>query len=131
MESQNYHSQKSFGIKRIIKSFENSFNGLREAYTTEQSLLIHLTVSIIAIILCIVLKATKLEWIIMIFMLSTILTVELLNTAIENVVDLVTTEYHPLAKVAKDTGSAAEFVIVMTSILISLSIFIPKIIALF
>ena len=56
MESQNYHSQKSFGIKRIYKSFINSFNGLKEAYTTEQSLLIHLAVSIIAIILCIVLK---------------------------------------------------------------------------
>ena len=53
--------------------------------------------------------------------------VELLNTAIESTVDLVTEEFHPLAKVAKDTASAAEFVLTLTSALIALMIFIPKI----
>ena len=54
-------------------------------------------------------------------------TIELLNTAIENVIDLLTDKFHPLAKAAKDTASAAEFVLCIISFLITLLIFIPKI----
>ena len=55
---------------------------------------------------------------------------ELFNTAIEAVVDLVTEEYHPLAKVAKDTSAAAVFIIAIVSIVVGIVIFVPKIIAL-
>ena len=56
---------------------------------------------------------------------------ELLNTAIEATVDLVTKEIHPLAKVAKDCGSAAAFVSSIMVFIICCFIFIPKIIAIF
>ena len=56
---------------------------------------------------------------------------ELINTAIEAVVDLVTEEYHPLAKVAKDTSAAAVFVIAIVAVIVGLIIFLPKIINLF
>ena len=71
------------------------------------------------------------QWLIIIAIIGLTLVIELLNTAIESTVDLVTKDFHPLAKIAKDTASAAEFVLSVTSAVISLMIFIPKIIELF
>lgn len=56
---------------------------------------------------------------------------ELLNTAIEAAVDLTTTEIHPLAKIAKDCGSAASFVMSIVSVVISLFVFGPYLMELF
>ena len=60
-----------------------------------------------------------------------ILALELINTAIEAAVDLTTTEIHPLAKIAKDCGSAASFVMSIVSIVISLFVFGPYFLELF
>ena len=53
---------------------------------------------------------------------------ELINTSIEATVDLVTEDYHPLAKVAKDTSAAAVFVFAIAAIVVGLIIFLPKLI---
>ena len=65
------------------------------------------------------------------FTIGAVLSLELVNTAIEAVVDLVTEEYHPLAKVAKDTAAAAIFVIAVVAAIVGVIIFLPKIISLF
>ena len=122
---------KKFGFKRIINSITNSINGLKVAYKDEQSMYVHLVFSVILIILSFILKIKTIEWLIIIAIIGITLVVELLNTSIESAVDLVTKEYHPLAKIAKDTASAAEFILTITCTIISLIIFIPNIIALF
>ena len=124
-------SNKQFGFKRIISSVKNSWNGLKVAYKNEQSMYIHLVCTIILLLFSFFLKISMIQWLIIIAIIGLTLVVELLNTAIESTVDLVTKEFHPLAKVAKDTASAAEFVLSVTSAVISLMIFIPKIIELF
>ena len=124
-------SNKQFGFKRIISSVKNSWNGLKEAYKNEQSMYIHLVCTIILLLFSFFLKISMIQWLIIIAIIGLTLVVELLNTAIESTVDLVTKEFHPLAKVAKDTASAAEFVLSVTSAVIALMIFIPKIIELF
>ena len=58
--------------------------------------------------------------------LGAILSIELLNTGIESVVDMITHDYHELAKVAKDTGSAATFVASTIGLITILSIYVPK-----
>ena len=68
---------------------------------------------------------------ILIIALMVVLSVELLNTAIEATVDLVTNEFHPLAKIAKDCGGAATFVATIVLLVICGFIFIPDIMALF
>ena len=118
---------KSFGFKRIISSINNSWNGLKAAYKSEQSMYIHLTATIILLLFSFLLEICTTEWLIIIAIIGLTLVVELLNTAIESTVDLVTKEFHPLAKIAKDTASAAEFILTITSAIISLMIFIPKI----
>ena len=124
-------SNKQFGFKRIISSVKNSWNGLKVAYKNEQSMYIHLVCTIILLLFSFFLKISMIQWLIIIAIIGLTLVVELLNTAIESTVDLVTKDFHPLAKIAKDTASAAEFVLSVTSAVIALMIFIPKIIELF
>lgn len=124
-------SKKKFGFKRIISSINNSWNGLKAAYKNEQSVYIHLVCTVILVLLSFLLNISTTEWLIIIAIIGLTLVVELINTSIESTVDLVTKEFHPLAKVAKDTASAAEFVLTLTSAIIALMIFIPNIIELF
>ena len=122
---------KKKGFKRFLKSFKNSFDGLVYAYKNEQSLWIHGICTVFAIVLGIVLKLSFNEWAITLIALGVTLGMELVNTAIEAAVDLVTLEIHPLAKIAKDCGSAATFISSMISLVIAAIIYGPKIIALF
>mgnify|MGYP005768609701 CR=1 FL=1 len=121
---------KKFGPKRVLASIINSYNGLKVAYKNEQSMYIHAFATVILLTLSIFLKISLLEWLAVVAIIGLTLTIELLNTAIESTVDLVTKDYNALAKIAKDTASAAEFVMAVTGGIISLLIFIPKIIAL-
>ncbi len=122
---------KKLGIKRIFKSFKFSFDGLKYAYLHEQSLILHLVVMAIIIACGIGFKIAPIQWVITLVMGALILVTELFNTSIEAVVDMVTEEYHPLAKVAKDTASAACFIADMMAAGMWLVVFVPKIIALF
>lgn len=70
-------------------------------------------------------KISLSEWAIIFIALGAILALELINTAIEAAVDLTTSEIHPLAKIAKDCGSAASFVMSIVSIVISMFVFGP------
>ncbi len=119
---------KSFGIKRIFASVKNSWNGLKVTYKNEQSVYIHLVCTVILLLLSFLLKISLTQWLIIIAIIGLTLVVELINTAIESTVDLVTKEFHPFAKVAKDTASAAEFILTLTSTIIALMIFVPKLI---
>ena len=70
----------------------------------------------------------KYEWAIVMLTIGLVISCELINTAIEATVDLVTEEYHPLAKVAKDTSAAAVFVFAIVAVIVGLIIFLPKIV---
>ena len=116
---------KVYGPMRFLKSIKYSIDGLVHAYRYEQSLWIHGCAVILAIILGIAFNMKLSEWAIIFIALGIILALLLINTAIEAAVDLTTTEIHPLAKVAKDCGSAASFVMSIVSIVISLFVFGP------
>lgn len=122
---------RKFGPKRIKYAIKNSVAGLISAYTSEPSLMVLFLSSICFIILGIVFKITVLEWIAVIICIGLCSAAELLNTAIESTVDLVTREFHPLAKMAKDTASAAEFVFVMMTVCILAIIYVPRIVEMF
>lgn len=123
--------KKQYGFRRFINSVTNSLAGLKYAYTNEQSLLIHIILCTIVIFAGLYFKISGMQWVLILFAASVIVVAELLNTAIEATVDLVTEEYHPLAKVAKDCASAAVFFISIVAGCVWLYVFIPEIIALF
>jgi len=123
--------RKKKGINRFFNSINYSMAGLRYAYKNEQSMTIHVSITAAIIILGIILDISRLEWIICIFLLGIIMATELINTALEAVVDLITQDYHPLAKIAKDTASAAVFVFSLVAVIIGGIIFIPHVLDLF
>ena len=128
VESQQF---KKLSPKRILRSFKFSFDGLKYAYLHEQSLALHVIIMFIIITCGFVFKITPIQWVITLVMGALILVSELFNTSIEAVVDLVTEEFHPLAKIAKDTASAATFVASIIAASMWLTVFLPKIIACF
>ena len=131
MNSKKQEKHKKMSFKRFLNSVKYSIEGLNHAYKNEQSLWLHGGGVFLAVILGITLKINFYEWAVIIVAFVVVLAIELLNTAIEAVVDLVTKEIHPLAKIAKDCGSAAAFVSGVASAVICLVIFLPKIIELF
>lgn len=131
MNSKKQNANKQMSFKRFLNSIKYSIQGLVHGYKNEQSLWLHGISSILAIILGIILNISFNQWAIILIALVVVLAVELLNTAIEATVDLVTKEIHPLAKVAKDSASAATFVSSIVATIICLFIFIPYIIDLF
>lgn len=121
---------KKYGIKRFLDSWVNSYNGFKYAYTHEQSLLLHIFFSIVAIVCGIVFKITGTQWILLFLVMVVIIVAELLNTAIEATVDLITDQYEPLAKVAKDCASAAVLTSVMLASIVGIYVFLPQIVKL-
>lgn len=122
---------KKFGFKRFLNTFKYSYQGLKYAYPNEQSMFIHAIVSLFAIILGIVFKISSFEWIITVLLIGISASLELLNTAIEAVCDMVTMEYNELAKIAKDTSSAALLIISIAAFIMGLIVYVPKFMVLF
>ena len=120
------NKSKRKGLKGILYNFVFSWQGLVYAYKHEKSMWIHAVLSLITVILGLFLNLRGIEWLIIMIVLGAILSIELLNTGIESVVDMITHDYHELAKVAKDTGSAATFVASTIGVVTILSIYIPK-----
>ena len=71
------------------------------------------------------------EIMLLLVLIAAILACEMINTAIEATIDLITMKDHPLAKVAKDCGSAASLLLCFASLICGVIIFVPKILALF
>src|SRR5574344_3044443 len=120
--------KKNRGIFRLRNSFSYAADGLKEAYKHEQTVWLYIPVFLAVVICGIMFNLSTTEWIIIIMILGTIYTMELINTAVEKTVDLATDKYHPLAKTAKDTVSAAVLIYAIMSVIVGLIIFVPKII---
>jgi diacylglycerol kinase len=120
--------KKKLGIVRFINSFKYSFDGLAYAAMKEQSVLVMLISLVLTLILGFLLNITLLEWFFILVAIGLVLGTELLNTAIEATIDLVSPKYHPLAKVAKDTASASVFVYSLVAFIIGCMIFIPRLV---
>lgn len=93
------------GLKRIVVAFQYSWEGLKAAVATEAALRQELYLTVPLMILSYWLPITIYERMLLIGSLWLILLMELVNTAIESIIDLVSPEYHVLAKKAKDIGS--------------------------
>lgn len=116
--------------KNVISSFKYAFQGMFSALKTERNLKIHVTIMILVIIAGIVLKISKIEWIICIILFGLVIGGEMLNSAIETVVDIAMPDINPKAKFAKDAAAGAVLVLAIASAIIGFMIFGPKLIVL-
>lgn len=117
--------------KRTFKgSVKNCLDGISYVIKNEKNFKREIALGIIALILSYILKIDKIEFIIVLTMICLVLTTEIINTAIERTVDLVTKEYHELARIAKDVSAGSVLVTSIFALIIGIIIFIPKIITL-
>ena len=108
----------------LYKSFGYAFEGIFTCIRNERNIKIHCTVAIFVVIAGAVLGITPTEWCICLTLFGLVIALELVNTAIESVVDLVTTERKPLAK---DTAAGAVLVAAIMAAIVGLIIFVPRI----
>lgn len=109
------------------KSFLYSVEGLKTAIKREPNFRIEVLASILVLTLGYLLDVNKAEWMILVAVIFIVLILELINTSLEAIVDLISPKYHPKAKVAKDVAASAMLLAVIASVVIGLSIFVPKI----
>ena len=112
-------------------TIKNSINGIVCYAKDGKSIILYIFCSLVEILMGFLYHINGLEWILIICILGFILSIELLNTAIEAVCDSITKEYNPYIKIAKDCGSGATFVVFIVAIILNIIIFLPKIIMLF
>ncbi|WP_286181223.1 diacylglycerol kinase family protein [Bacillus sp. ISL-37] len=115
----------------LASSFKFGFEGIAAAAAKERNVQIHLAISVIVILSGFIFSINKYEWIAIILSIGGMVSMEMINTAIERTVDLYTKEYHPLAKQAKDIAAGAVLVFAIASVIIGLIIFLPRIFAWF
>ncbi len=115
---------------KFLKSLSHCIDGLFYTFTNERNFRIETTIGIIVLICSFIFKVSIWEYIVVLLLVCFVLILELLNTALERVVDLYTLEKHPLAKAVKDIASASVLVMAFFSAIIGGLIFIPKIIEL-
>ena len=112
--------------KPLLKTLSYGFNGILYTLKYERNMVIHFLVMILVIIAGIVFKITFVEWGVCFVLFALVLSLELMNTALENVVDLVTEEKKAKAKVAKDAAAGAVLVAAIFAVIIGISIFLPR-----
>lgn len=114
--------KKKTGIKRFTSSIQHSLDGLVDAFRTEEAFRQLLLICVVLMITACFLGTTKTERLWLISSCFLLLIVEIINTAIETVVDRISPERHALSKRAKDLGGAAQLVAVVMAITIWLVI---------
>ncbi|MDB5855394.1 MAG: diacylglycerol kinase [Herminiimonas sp.] len=118
------------GIKRIVAAFGYSIAGFRTAWRNEHAFRQELLLAVPGTVIALVLPIARLEKLLLVAVLVLVLIVELLNSAIESVVDRISLESHPLSKNAKDIGSAAVFLALALAAMTWLVVLLPLILRL-
>ncbi len=117
--------QETMDIRKFIKSFGYAIQGIVTAMS-EQNFRFHVLSAVIVVIAGLLTGLSIIEWIIIVLVITLVIGAEMFNTAIERVVDLVSPDYHPLAKQAKDIAAGAVLVFAACSVIIGILIFLPK-----
>jgi len=117
--------EKKFDLKGRVNSFRYAFAGWAYVLRTQHNAWIHALVTILVVAMGLWVQIARQEWAILIVTIMVVWMAEFMNTAVEAVVDLVSPDFHPLAKIAKDVAAAAVLVGAMGAILVGLLILGP------
>ncbi|MEQ8303475.1 MAG: diacylglycerol kinase family protein [Cyclobacteriaceae bacterium] len=121
--------QKLFSVKRRLKSFTFAFAGLRALFFNEDNAWIHLGAAIASIVLGFYFQISAYEWMVVVFAIGFVFSMEIVNTAIERLADFATQEIDDRIKTIKDLSAAAVLVSAITALAIGLLVFLPKLIS--
>ncbi len=113
-------------FKKMVDSFNNAINGIINTVRTERNMKIHLVVAILVLIACFFFDISRVEFLILVITITMVMSAEVVNTAIEAVVDMSTNYYHPLAKIAKNAAAGAVLITAINAVIIGYVIFWDK-----
>lgn len=117
------------GKKRRV-GFSFAWNGLIEIAKTERNFQIHLVFALLVILAGIFFHLTRMEWIVIMFVIGFVLVAEMTNSAIEKTIDYLKPDIHPVAKIIKDIAAGGVLIAAIIAVIIGLIVFIPKLYAL-
>jgi len=126
-------NKKSFWehIKKRILSFKYAFKGLFYTISTQTNMQIHLIAAVLVVIAGFFFKVNTTEWLILILTIIYVISAEFINTAIEEIVNFISPNFHPLAGRIKDIAAAVVLFSAIFALIVGGIIFIPKIFLLF
>ena len=116
-----------FDFNRSTKSFIYAAKGIKTVWKEEQNFRFHSVVAILVLLLAVVLRVQKIEFIILILVISSVLTLELVNTMFERLIDILKPRVHDYSKVIKNISSGIVFLVAITSVVVGIIIFYPYI----
>lgn len=111
---------------KLTFSFKYAFEGIITTIKEERNMFIHFLIAIIVVITGVYVRLSLNEWLICLLLFALVFSLELINTAIENTVDLVTTKKNKKAKLAKDAAAGAVLIAAIFASIIGIIIFLPK-----
>ena len=118
-------------LSSLCRSFKFAFAGIGHAFKTQRNFRIHCGITLLVLVMGLGLRISFDQWAILFVMIALVFQAELVNTALEALVDKVSPEIHSLAKVAKDCAAGAVLVTVMGAVVVGMLIFGPKLWAVF
>jgi undecaprenol kinase len=131
MALQDKKTEKKWKNRSVYASLEFAVTGIVTAFREERNLRKHAVSGVLASVLGVVFQISRIEWLLLLLAVFLVIFAEIINSAIENVVDLAS-DYHfsMLAKNAKDMAAGAVLVISGYAVIVGVLIFVPKILAL-
>lgn len=120
--------RKKFSVADRLKSFVYAWAGIKKVFYTEHNMWIHLIAAIAAIAMGFLCRINRMEWIVLVVVIGMVWMAELFNTAIEAMMDIVSTEQHPQIKLVKDIAAGAVLLAAIAAVIVGCFIFIPKLI---
>ena len=111
----------------FLQAVKCALNGIKYVYETQRNIIFQNIIGILVLVCGILFKITKIEWLILVITIASVLISEFFNTAIETTVDLCTEERNEKAKNAKDVAAGAVFLTSTNAIIVGIIIFVPHI----
>ena len=113
-------------MKKRIQSFGYAGRGVWLVISSEANMKIHLAVAVLVVMAGFFFQITVSEWMACLLCFGLVFSTEMINTSIENVVDLVSPKHHDLARNAKDIAAGAVLISALMAAIVGLIIFLPK-----
>ena len=120
-----------YSLKKQLRSFHYAWNGLRTCARNEQNLRFHLVAAVVATGAGWAFDISRTEWALVCLCIGLVIGAEVMNTAIERLVDLVSPERQPLAGLVKDIAAGGVLVCAITAAVVGVIIFWPHVAGLF
>jgi diacylglycerol kinase len=114
----------------LFRSFGYAFSGIARLVQQQRNAQIHVVLTALIMLVSLAWGLSRIEWLVLVLTISLVLSMEALNTAVEAVVDLVSPQFHPLAKLAKDVAAGGVLITAIGAVVIALLLYGERLIQL-